>query len=314
MMAALFSAREGAKVTLLERGKGGVKLTSDGMKLLPFARSICGEVARLQSQVDELRGLRAGLIRVGALSGAAAGLLPGWAEAFLRSHPNIDFQLLVGEQREIEDWIFTGRVDFGILDLPADPELETVFLEQDPLLAVLPEDHPDAAAEVFPVSGFVDLPFLLLEKENRAEASELFESCGITPHIRFTTWDEQTILSMVERGLGVSILPALALKRCAWRVAARRLDVPAYRNLGVALRSRRLGRGGRLSLRGYLTLGGCLAPLHGGDGLGLQPGDLLRRQGGPVFVLLIHGSFLHPFLVRFYHLAAALTRVYNEFI
>lgn len=227
------------KVTLLERGKGGVKLTSDGMKLLPFARSICGEVARLQSQVDELRGLRAGLIRVGALSGASAGLLPGWAEAFLRSHPNIDFQLLVGEQREIEDWIFTGRVDFGILDLPADPELETVFLEQDPLLAVLPEDHPDAAAEVFPVSGFVDLPFLLLEKENRAEASELFESCGITPHIRFTTWDEQTILSMVERGLGVSILPALALKRCAWRVAARRLDVPAYRNLGVALRSRK---------------------------------------------------------------------------
>ena len=227
------------KVTLLERGKGGVKLTSDGMKLLPFARSICGEVARLQSQVDELRGLRAGLIRVGALSGAAAGLLPSWAEAFLRSHPNIDFQLLVGEQREIEDWIFTGRVDFGILDLPADPELETVFLEQDPLLAVLPEDHPDAAAEVFPVSGFVDLPFLLLEKENRAEASELFESCGITPHIRFTTWDEQTILSMVERGLGVSILPALALKRCAWRVAARRLDVPAYRNLGVALRSRK---------------------------------------------------------------------------
>ena len=227
------------KVTLLERGKGGVKLTSDGMKLLPFARSICGEVARLQSQVDELRGLRAGLIRVGALSGAAAGLLPGWAEAFLRSHPNIDFQLLVGEQREIEDWIFTGRVDFGILDLPADPALETVFLEQDPLLAVLPEDHPDAAAEVFPVSGFVDLPFLLLEKENRAEASELFESCGITPHIRFTTWDEQTILSMVERGLGVSILPALALKRCAWRVAARRLDVPAYRNLGVALRSRK---------------------------------------------------------------------------
>jgi DNA-binding transcriptional LysR family regulator len=227
------------KVTLLERGKGGVKLTSDGMKLLPCARSVCAEVARLQTQVDELRGLSAGLIRVGALSGAAAGLLPVWAEGFLREYPNIDFELLVGEQREIEDWIFSGRVDFGIVDLPADPELETVFLEQDPLLAVLPEGHPDASAEVFPVSGFMDLPFLLLEKENRAEASELFESCGITPHVRFTTWDEQTILSMVERGLGVSILPALALKRSAWRVTARRLDVPAYRNLGIALRSKK---------------------------------------------------------------------------
>ena len=227
------------KVTLLERGKGGVKLTSDGMKLLPCARSICAEVARLQTQVDELQGLRAGLIRIGSLSAAAAGLLPGWVEGFLRSHPNIDYELLVGEQREIENWIFSGRVDFGILDLPADPELETVFLEQDPLLAVLPEDHPDAAAEVFPVSGFMDLPFLLLEKENRAEATQLFESCGVTPHVRFTTWDEQTILSMVERGLGVSILPALALKRSAYRVAARRLDVPAYRNLGIALRSKK---------------------------------------------------------------------------
>ncbi len=227
------------KVTLLERGKGGVKLTSDGMKLLPCARSICAEVARLQTQVDELQGLRAGLIRIGTLSAAAAGLLPGWVEGFLRSYPNIDYELLVGEQREIEGWIFSGRVDFGILDLPADPELETVFLEQDPLLAVLPEDHPDAAAEVFPVSGFMDEPFLLLEKENRAEASQLFESCGVTPHVRFTTWDEQTILSMVERGLGVSILPSLALKRSAYRVAARRLDVPAYRNLGIALRSRK---------------------------------------------------------------------------
>ena len=226
------------RVTLLERGKGGVKLTSDGTKLLPFARSICAEVARLQTQVDELRGLRAGLIRVGAL-GAAAGLLPGWAEGFLRAHPNIDFELLVGEQREIEDWIFSGRVDLGVLSLPADPELETLFLEQDPLLAVLPEGHPDALGEVFPVSGFMDEPFLLLEKENRAEVSRLLESCGVTPHVRFTAWDEQTILSMVERGLGVSILPAMALRRCAYRVAAKRLDVPAYRNLGVALRSRR---------------------------------------------------------------------------
>ena len=227
------------KVTLLERGKGGVKLTSDGMKLLPFARSVCAEVEKLQVQVDELSGLRAGLIRVGALSAAAAGLLPGWVEAFLREHPNIDFELLVGEQREIEEWIFSGRVDLGVLDLPADPELETVFLEQDPLLAVLPEGHPDALGEVFPISGFMDEPFLLLEKENRAEASRLLESCGVTPHVRFTTWDEQTILSMVERGLGVSILPALALKRCPWRVVAQRLDVPAYRNLGIALRSRK---------------------------------------------------------------------------
>lgn len=226
-------------VTLLERGKGGVKLTSDGTKLLPFARSVCEELTKLNMQVDELSGLRTGLIRIGTFSGVASGMLTDSIERFRGTYPNIDYELLIGDQHEIEEWIRIGRVDLGIVDLPTLPELETVFLEQDPLLAVLPVGHPAAAGEVFPVSAFLDLPFLLMEKENRAEASEIFENCGIAPRVCVTTWDEQTILSMVERGLGVSILPALALKRCAYRVEARRLDVPAYRNLGIALRSRR---------------------------------------------------------------------------
>lgn len=239
------------KVTLLERGKGGVKLTSDGLKLLPFAQRICEEFDRLQKQVDELSGLRAGLVRVGAFSDAAACWLPEWAERFRQSFPNIDFELLTGEQSEIESWISTGRVDLGILNLPTLPELETLFLEQDPLFAVLPEGHPDAGGSVYPVARFCDEEFLLLEKENRAEAAEIFERCGLQPRIRLTTWDEQAILSMVERGLGVSILPGLALKRCAYRVRALRLDVPAYRNLGVALRSR---KGASLAAKRFLEV------------------------------------------------------------
>lgn len=227
------------KVTLLERRKGGVRLTSDGLKLLPFARRICEEFEQLQRQVEELSGLRSGLIRVGSFSDAAACWMPEWVECFTEAYPNIDFELLVGEQSEIESWIHSGRVDLGILDLPTQTELETWFLEQDPLYAVLPETHVQSSGEVFPVADFCDESFLLLEKENRAEAGEIFERCGLKPQIRFTTWDEQVILRMVERGLGVSILPGLALERQPYRVKALRLDVPAYRNLGVALRSRK---------------------------------------------------------------------------
>ena len=74
------------KVTLLERGKGGVKLTSDGMKLLPFARSICAEVARLQTQVESplaellLRGVRRCRLQAGA-----AGLTVQAAEGLLQT-------------------------------------------------------------------------------------------------------------------------------------------------------------------------------------------------------------------------------------
>lgn len=224
------------QVTLLDRGKGGVKLTSDGQKLLPFARSVCTEHARLQKQVEELSGLRSGLIRMGVPQGVAAARIPGWIQTFQEEYPGIDYELLVGERREIEAWIAAGRVDLGILSLPASPELETVFLEQDPLLAVLPQGFPGTEREVFPVSAFVDLPFLLPSRGEGADAAALLESCGIEARVKLTTGDEQAILSLVERGMGVSILSALSLERCAYRVEKRRLDVPAYRNLGVAMR------------------------------------------------------------------------------
>lgn len=226
-------------VTLLERTKGGVRLTSDGLKLLPFAQRICAEFAQLRRQVDELSGLRSGLVRIASFSDAAACWMPEWVGRFRKAYPNIDFELLVGEQSEIEGWLLSGRVDLGILDLPTLPELETFFLEQDALYAVLPESHPQSGDEVYPVADFCDERFLLLEKENRAEAGEIFERCGLKPQICFTTWDDQVILRMAEQGLGVSILPGLALRRQPYRVKALRLDVPAYRNLGVALRSRK---------------------------------------------------------------------------
>ena len=52
-------------IILLERGRGGVRLTSDGLRLLPYAQNVCAEYKKLQMQVDELHGLQSGLIRIG---------------------------------------------------------------------------------------------------------------------------------------------------------------------------------------------------------------------------------------------------------
>ena len=64
------------------------------------------------------------------------------------------------------------------------------------------------------------------------------DSCGLSPSVRFTTWDDYAIMSMVESGLGVSILPELILQRVPYRICVRELDVPAYRRIGLALRDR----------------------------------------------------------------------------
>lgn len=58
-------------ITLLERGKNGVHLTSDGLRLLPRARQLCNEFKKLEMEVSELRGMQAGLIRIGIFSSTA---------------------------------------------------------------------------------------------------------------------------------------------------------------------------------------------------------------------------------------------------
>ena len=226
-------------VSLLERSRSGVHLTSDGMKLLPQAKSLCSEYRKLQMQVDELNGLQSGLIRIGTFSSVATHWLPKIIREFQKDYPNIDYELLLGDYTEIEEWIAEGRVDCGFLRLPARPEFETVFLEQDRLLAILPEDHPLSNKDRIPLALLADEPFMLLEKGAREEISELFERAGLTPRVRFTTWDDYAVMSMVENGLGVSILPQLILKRIPYHIVAKELDVPAFRNIGLALKDKK---------------------------------------------------------------------------
>lgn len=227
------------KVTLLERGRAGVRLTSEGLKLLPFAKNVCNEYQRLQTQVDELNGLQSGLIRIGTFSSVTTHWLPNIIKAFQKDYPNIDYEFLLGDYTEIESWILEGRVDCGFLRLPVYPEFETIFLEQDKLLVVLPEDHPLADCERFPVKALCHYPFMLVEKGAKAEISEIFEKCNIEPKVQFTTWDDYAIMSMVEGGLGISILPELILQRIPYRIITKELDIPAYRQIVLAMRDKK---------------------------------------------------------------------------
>ena len=224
-------------IPLLERSRSGVRLTSDGLKLLPHAKRVCEEYQKLQMEVDDLHGVQSGIIRIGTFSSVATHWLPNIIKAFQKDYPNIDYELLLGDYTEIEEWIAEGRVDCGFLRLPTYPEFDTIFLEQDNLMAIIPEDHPLACCEKFPLAKLCEEPFMLLERGAKAEVSEVFERNHLTPRVRFTTWDDYAIMSMVESGLGVSILPQLILNRVPYRILAKELDVPAYRNIGLAVKN-----------------------------------------------------------------------------
>nr|WP_307724648.1 LysR family transcriptional regulator substrate-binding protein [Sporolactobacillus inulinus] len=93
--------------------------------------------------------------------------------------------------------------------------------------------------DCFPVKALCDYPFMLLEKGAKAEISEIFEAFTLKPNVHFTTWDDYAIMSMVESGVGISILPELILQRIPYRIIVKELDKPAYRQLGLAMRDKK---------------------------------------------------------------------------
>ena len=226
-------------VALLERNRAGVSLTSDGLKLLPQLKRICNEHELLKMQVKDLHGMKAGLIRIGTFSSVATHWLPNMIKLFQKDYPKIHFELLLGDYTEIENWILEGRVDFGFLRLPAKANIETIFVENDRLLVILPQDHPFSSCETFPIHELMNSPFMLLEKGANSDMIEIFEQHHISPQVQFTTWDDYAIMSMVENGLGISILPELILQRIPYQVVAKELEVPAFRKIGIAMRDQK---------------------------------------------------------------------------
>ena len=235
MMAALESE---VGFPLLRRGREGVTPTNECLRLLPSLREMVAQAEQCRQMAGELRGVMSGTIAIGTFSSVATHWLPNMICAFQKDYPNIDFEILMGDYPEIEQWILQGRVDYGFLHLPTRPELKVMELARDELMAVLPEEHPLARLEKVPVTALAEQPFILLDKagDRDREVMQVFELAGAAPRVRFTTLDDYAVMSMVEHGLGVSILPQLILRRIPYRIALRPLAQPAFRRIGLAMR------------------------------------------------------------------------------
>lgn len=201
-------------VALFERSRRGVVLTGDGARLLPEARALCESFRALEATVDEVRGLETGLIRIGVFPSVAAHWIPRIIKRFSADYPGIDYKLRVGDYTEIEEWIADGTVDCGFVLLPlrTDARLIARALEEDEFLAVLPRDHELAGSGVFPVERLAEFPLLSPASESDDELLEFLIRWGVRPTTRLTSWDDRAILSMVEYGMGVSVLSRLMLR------------------------------------------------------------------------------------------------------
>lgn len=221
---------------LLKRSRQGVSLTTEGQTLFPTIQRICNEQHQLETQIGALHEFETGSIRIGTISSIATHLLPPLLSSFNAEYPNIRFELLLGEYGEISEWIEQGRVDFGFLRLPVDRPFEIKPILTDPLLVVLPPNHPLSVYQNIPPKELENYPFILLSRTYSAEVPDLVKDQGLTLDVRYRTWDDYAVMVMVEQGLGISILPNLMLKRCSYAITSRPLEGGAFRTLVLARR------------------------------------------------------------------------------
>ncbi len=223
-------------MTLLERSKSGVCLTSAGEQLLPYLRkALCG-YDELEGQILRMQGLETGTVRIGTFSSVAINWLPNVFSKLRRDYPGIGYEMLLGDYDEVERWIADGRVDCGFLRLPTEGKFDTIPLTQDEYKVILPVGHPLAEKETIGINDLNGQPFLLLEHGGKTEVTELLNACHVTPDIRFTTWEDFAIMAMAEKGLGIGILPDLILRRVPYRIEIRSLAEPYYRSVGLAMK------------------------------------------------------------------------------
>lgn len=223
---------------LLTRSRIGIKLTIEGEELYPFIERSIIEYRNVQEKADEINGLETGIIRVGTISSVTCHWMPKLIKGFQELYPNVQFLFHQGDYSSIREWIKTGAVDFGFITPPAAGELETVTIKNGEMLAVLPKNHPLAAKSSVKLEEIADDPFILLEEGHYSEPINAFRAAGLEPNIKYTIHDDYAIMTMVESGLGVSILAELMLRRSNYNITCLPIEPPVYRTLAVGYKNK----------------------------------------------------------------------------
>ena len=226
-------------VILLLRSRAGISLTTEGEALLPYIRDIIHSQQMLVERIDAYHGLHRGSLRIGAYHSVAAHMLAPLMKGFEEQHPKIEFEILEGDFTEIKHHLTTGRIDLAFLAIQSIHTFETITLKQDPLYVLLPLEHPLAESEYFPLDRLAAEPFIYLDEGDDNDSEMIWKATGLRPNIKYYAKEDNTILSMVENGFGIAILPESSIRGSSYGVIAKKTEPMYYRTLGIALRDRR---------------------------------------------------------------------------
>lgn len=223
---------------VLIRNRNGVVPTEDGKKIIPALRQLVNWNEQFEQITASIKGITIGKVRIGTYTSMSVNWLPRIIKAFQSEYPNIAIELVEGGNQALSSGIENGLIDVGFGSYPAGMEADWIPLFEDCLMAVLPPACDIKGLNTFPIQRFNRIPFIALPEYFDCEVQQIFQQNSILPDVKFSSTDDYTIISMVEQGLGCSILPQMVLqgyKHCNVQTLA--LEPYCRRQLGIVLPS-----------------------------------------------------------------------------
>ena len=233
-------------VRLFDRLGRTVRLTDLGQIFLPRARTILTELKAAKEEVVERQSTVSGPVCVGVIPTIAPYFLPTRIAGFSRKYPEATITVVEDVTVRLMDRLRAGLVDVAVMALPArGHDLESFPIRTERLYAIVPRDHRLARKRSVLMKELRDEPFLLLRDDHcfRETAIEVCKRARVLPQVVFESGQFSSILGMVGAGLGISIVPEMALEQrpdCSFVLIA---DERASRTIGVTtLKGRFLSR------------------------------------------------------------------------
>jgi DNA-binding transcriptional LysR family regulator len=210
------SLEEELACRLLDRHGRGVRLTEAGERLLAYCRKVEGATIDLRRELDDMRSGTIGHLSVGAGLTICIFVLPGLLAQYRRSHPGIELHVRSGRTQQVVDMVLDEQVDLGLVTSPVQHRaIKTVPLYHDRMVIVARPDHPLASAVQIDAATLATQRLILFERGSgfRTYLQEVFEGKGVLLHADFELDSIEAIKEMVLAGLGLSVVPEIAVAR-----------------------------------------------------------------------------------------------------
>lgn len=226
-----------AGTTLVERSSRGIRLTDAGRALVTHADAILARLADAEAELEAIAGLRGGSLRLASFPTAGATIMPLAIAEFRRRHPGVDISLTQAEPPEARAALKSGEHDIALLidELrPPSDGIERLHLLDDPMYVVLPRDHPLAGRRGLRLGDLADEAWMFGCSGSCPDSRLLMRACGqagFEPRVAFESDDYAAIQGFVAAGVGVALIPDLALTTIRDDIVVRSLGrgAPARR-------------------------------------------------------------------------------------